>query len=266
MLQARRADIDLKDVLRDGNSGRVHSRYRSTTNLVDGEGNWWAVVNPRVEAAPRALSLCAPIDHSAGTGDVWRIEDRALCMGAFHIALNGIQYAGLKVSTAPVSQRAVDSTAQLCAAMPAKPTDPFAQHADGLARHRFETDLLRCTSTASLQAAVTSLIGLGSGLTPIGDDLISGLLLASATPHTTWHRRRCTLVDAVTQQLHQTHPISANYLRDACQAKAPSCVGELRRNLSNPSTTLTTNLKQVWDLGSSSGPALVAGLLAGLKH
>lgn len=259
------ADADLSKILVEGWNGTVHSRYRSTTNLIDDRGFRCAIINPEQGLAPRALTLERAINHLDETGDKFEVKSGFLNVGNCQFNLGEARFINLDICTQPLNLSAYSQVRDRKPQPKSETTDPFAQAADTLAYHRFETQLLRATTVEEVTTAVEKLIGLGSGLTPTGDDLIAGLLLAAHTPTSQWHRALGILCEAVAENLGQTNPISAGYLRDAAVGKARSSLLEFRINLSNPTDNLCDTLQQVWNLGSSSGPALVQGMLAGLN-
>lgn len=121
---------------------------------------------------------------------------------------------------------------------------------------------------AALDEAVCALLGLGMGLTPSGDDVLTGLVLALHLPQSPYHERFDDLRDVLKRHLHRTHVISAAFIRDALcgEVGAPMqsfiCLlygdyaekGERDRTIH----ALTT-------LGHSSGYDLLSGILAGLS-
>ena len=60
-----------------------------------------------------------------------------------------------------------------------------------------------------LDTAVCSLLGLGQGLTPSGDDFLAGIALALHLPQSPYHERLDDLRNALLRHLHRTHAISA---------------------------------------------------------
>ncbi|MFC6287494.1 DUF2877 domain-containing protein [Nocardioides sp. GCM10027113] len=104
-------------------------------------------------------------------------------------------------------------------------------------------------------AAVARLVGHGSGLTPLGDDLVAGFLatsraLGTATPD----------VDrAVRDHLSRTTLLSATLLDCALHGEA---LPELRAWLTTPGPAAAERTAALLAVGHTSG----AGLLAGARH
>jgi hypothetical protein len=111
-----------------------------------------------------------------------------------------------------------------------------------------------------LSEAVRSLIGLGEGLTPAGDDLLGGLALILRAQGS---ERLTPLVHAVTGCSHQTHPISAAHLFEALHGRptAPALQavqGVFSGDLARVEAACT-------QLGHTSGWDMLAGMLLGLS-
>ncbi|MGD6756320.1 DUF2877 domain-containing protein [Streptomyces sp. BH105] len=127
-----------------------------------------------------------------------------------------------------------------------------------------------------LHAAITQLLGLGPGLTPSGDDFLSGLALLAAQPGSrtagyvtaarevldrhpdrTTRLSRTTLREALRGRVRQSlldvlHPLLAPDARTAPAA------AELSRRLRPP-------VDRVLAIGHTSGADLLSGLLSGLR-
>lgn len=106
--------------------------------------------------------------------------------------------------------------------------------------------------------AVRTLVGLGPGLTPSGDDALSGALLTlRATGHDQAGRR---LAGAMRRTWHRTTSISASLLDAAARGYATPAVTDLFRAVSaGDAAAVTRCLPAVLAVGHSSGADLVAG-------
>jgi hypothetical protein len=112
--------------------------------------------------------------------------------------------------------------------------------------------------------AATLLVGLGPGLTPSGDDLLGGLLLAlsargeTALRDALWHALAAEVDDL-------TVPPSAMHLSAAADGMGTEVVHALiDALLRGDASAMTTALPPVLGLGATSGADLVAGLAIGL--
>ena len=116
------------------------------------------------------------------------------------------------------------------------------------------------------------LIGLGLGLTPTGDDYLTGLLLALQLNH----KLRETIIEAIFDALldksilHATNLLSQQQIYFALHGEAkPSLLSLIQvcqtpevGNLSSASIQLL--VEEVLSIGSTSGYDLLTGVLAGL--
>lgn len=115
-----------------------------------------------------------------------------------------------------------------------------------------------------LARAATLLVGLGPGLTPSGDDVLGGLMLAlTASGHT---NLRDALWDAIAPELDAlTVPISAMHLSAAADGLAGAAMHALLDALLTDSPDLEEKLATAADHGHTSGWDAVAGLVLGLE-
>ena len=89
-----------------------------------------------------------------------------------------------------------------------------------LAKLRADMPGWLCGSSDLKASPVQSLIGLGAGLTPSGDDLLGGILI---TCHRLGERRRAAELDGMLRPLldERTNPISAAHLKAASAGLGP---------------------------------------------
>jgi hypothetical protein len=127
------------------------------------------------------------------------------------------------------------------------------------------------TGADTLDEALTSLIGLGPGLTPLADDILCGLLAAGSVlgkpfPCFAFHRLRRDIAPAIQKRAPSaTTGQSAAYL---CSAATGDRFGMLDALMAAIYTRdvakLDTSLAQVMDTGHSSGSGLVLGVLCAM--
>jgi hypothetical protein len=119
---------------------------------------------------------------------------------------------------------------------------------------------------AGLAAAVRDLVGRGPGLTPAGDDVLAGALvaLAAVTPP---GAARGALARLVRAEVHRTTPVSAALLEEAALGRAVPQVVDLVRALGRPGddARLRSAVDALVAVGHTSGTALGHGLVAGLR-
>ena len=134
----------------------------------------------------------------------------------------------------------------------------------GRARAELARLLERHPCPVPVGGSVGDLLGLGPGLTPAGDDVLAGLLVAL-------HRRddlRAPLADEVSRlSPSRTTALSAALLRHAAAGTAVTAVLDLADALAGHGTDdgLVEALARLLMVGSSSGTALAHGLLRGAR-
>jgi hypothetical protein len=119
------------------------------------------------------------------------------------------------------------------------------------------------------QSALAQLIGLGTGLTPGGDDFLVGYLAGLwCTVRDSLERRRFVskLSQAVIHLSGQTNDISRTYLYHAAHGQVSSRLEALARAISKPQSPgqLLTVAESAMQSGHTSGTDAVTGLLFGL--
>ncbi len=187
------------------------------------------VTSRRAVGVPAAIATTLPRLPRTAPGSPARIHDDLL-----HVA-------GLAVGV----DRLVDTAA---------PSLPDARAAAGLlagclpdldaVRRQLPADALSRLAQG-LPTAVRSLLGLGDGLTPVGDDVLAGWLVTARAAG----RDPAPVAAAVTAEAHRTTALSATLLADAADGQ---CLPELR--------TLLLELRALRD------PASAVDRLAGVGH
>jgi hypothetical protein len=112
-----------------------------------------------------------------------------------------------------------------------------------------------------------ALVGLGSGLTPSGDDFLGGILFAIKALQSYY-------LNAISIGLHfpienygsRTHPISLALLKDLADGSAVEPLHHILNNLlaGNSINSIHSYVSQLTDIGHSTGWDLLTGLLTGL--
>lgn len=123
--------------------------------------------------------------------------------------------------------------------------------------------------TEAALAAARGLIGLGLGLTPSGDDFITGLILTLTTADRA-PGSRVKGIDAfgrgmVDQAAGRTTPVSLEQLRYAAQGEAEQVIAEAAIALLWARNPLRPAIEALLDLGSSSGGDLLTGICMAVK-
>lgn len=112
-------------------------------------------------------------------------------------------------------------------------------------------------------AITTHLIGRGKGLTPSGDDLLVAYLFVM---NILWQERAQKLASALDQTLSTTD-VSSNYLKTCIEGYVSSPIYNLYTVMKQQPTSqsLETAIKQILQIGHTSGKDMGLGLLLGLK-
>ncbi|MFG2660851.1 DUF2877 domain-containing protein [Streptomyces sp. NPDC048425] len=122
------------------------------------------------------------------------------------------------------------------------------------------TDLrhaLHADEASEVRRAARALVGLGPGLTPSGDDILCGALLASRA----WGGPLTPLAEAVTDASLRTPLLSAALLRHAVRGECVPQAHAFLRALSGD-CDLEPALRELLDVGHHSGGDLARGVLA----
>jgi len=118
--------------------------------------------------------------------------------------------------------------------------------------------------------AVDSLIGLGSGLTPSGDDLLVGYvagLWCTSKDKTERGQFISSLAETIFQLSHKTNDISRTYLYHAARGQVSSRLANLAEGIcrGNEPKHLHEMAETAMSVGHTSGMEAVSGLLVGLS-
>lgn len=118
--------------------------------------------------------------------------------------------------------------------------------------------LLARDGAKSVPASLATLIGLGPGLTPSGDDFVGGALVALHTLGE--HERAAALAAWLRPQIHRTHPISAAHLAAACEGLAGEALHACIDDIANARDP-RAGLERIAAIGHTSGWDALAGVL-----
>ena len=124
---------------------------------------------------------------------------------------------------------------------------------------------LRDNDLPRAYAAGSLLIGLGSGLTPAGDDFLSGLAVVCAMPGGHVHTFQPFLAGLVADHEERTNTLSFTTMQEAVQGRVRQRIVDLLDAVSAgdlPSIPALT--RRVIAIGSTSGTDMLTGMQAGL--
>lgn len=288
LVDAVSVDARLADLLpTDGRNGLVHSVHERVVNVLTPDGLLCCLSTADLDDAPRTVRI--PAD--AWSRIAWH-EGDAVCFLPGELRHRGT-YAATTVALATAT-RWEPAEADLSALSPAHLHDaaavierhlpppahrsPFeAASADVLARR---TDLLgsalRAQDRAATTAAARSLIGLGFGLTPSGDDILTGLatLAAAAGMHLAAAIPALAAavdgIDGVPLETLTT-PVSAATLTEAVAGRARARVHDLVATIATTdpaapalADAVADAVIRVREIGHTSGTDILTGVRLGL--
>ena len=285
--RALSVDVCLTRLLARGEiAARVHSIFDRVINVMAPDGQLISLCSRANDDAPWSLR----VDVDDWTS--WVVEPGAMVHAnrdavilpgdAPRIDLVGAQAwealaTPLTSNTTQLTDRALELAAIIRlagvagGALPVPATDPFAT----LVAARIRTGLADVVAgelagrVDRVEAAAASLLGLGPGLTPAGDDVLTGLALMVARPGS----RSTTVLPALRNvlQVHtnRTTALSRATLSAALDGGAPQRLIDLLDTLVSPDDHEPLLLRQRADrvirIGHTSGTDIACGVLAGIE-
>lgn len=263
-------------------TGRVHSVHRRAANILIGD-LLIAVVSAELDDAPWSIRL-SPADWA-------RLDLRE---GAVAVAdADGIRIdsptggQAIRIrSGAPWMPDAVDlaglSAGDLIAAhgtlalfTPSAPQTPFGRASTSLLSagiERLRDAVADSTSTGTgisterIAAAVARLIGLGEGLTPSGDDVLTGFSFLASHRGMRLNRIVPALAAGVESHASSTTLLSIATIRSALSARGRQSMHDLSRALhTRDSRAFGDAAARILAIGHSSGADLLTGMRLALE-
>ncbi|WP_327087913.1 DUF2877 domain-containing protein [Nonomuraea sp. NBC_01738] len=127
-------------------------------------------------------------------------------------------------------------------------------------RERLEAAIL-AADQAAVRQGILALLGLGPGLTPAGDDFLTGLALVSALSGSRLGPFAGALREVLAVHQKRTTPLSATTIAEALDGRARASLHTLLDTL--PHHDLAP-ARRVLAIGHTSGTDILSGLAAGL--
>ena len=125
---------------------------------------------------------------------------------------------------------------------------------------------LRRGDPSGITSAAIPLLGLGEGLTPSGDDILTGVAFLSAQRGMRLHGARGSLAAALDAGAERTTPLSSAAIRHALHARAPQSLHALVQALrDDDATRIGAAARQVATIGHTSGTDLLTGVRLALR-
>ena len=277
MYPIQRTTALVRQLLSARTTGTVHSVYRKTINL-SFDGTLVALQTAGSPLSPiRLITTLAgqEMSHlpvSAGlpvslTADTIHLAETAFCLDA-------AETVDTRLMPVPES-RLPSLTAQICSVLKhsAKggfrnllfPTEHSTQLGEQLVLVAAENHMNLCSQELCLfhyttaAHSLSSLIGLGIGLTPSGDDFLCGVLAGLILRNGTDHPFSAALQEQITQKLPDTNDISRAFLHCALQGQFSEAICSLRH--ASDAAQLSAAFSAI---GHSSGMDTLCGILYAL--
>ena len=277
MYPIQRTTALVRQLLSARTTGTVHSVYRKTINL-SFDGTLVAL-----QAAGSPLSPISLITTLAGqemshlpvsaglpvslTADTIHLAETAFCLDA-------AETVDTRLMPVPES-RLPSLTAQICSVLKhsAKggfrnllfPTEHSTQLGEQLVLAAAENHMNLCSQELCLfhyttaAHSLSSLIGLGIGLTPSGDDFLCGVLAGLILRNCTSHPFSLALQEQIVQKLPDTNDISRAFLNCALQGQYSEAVCSLCHAAEEAQLSAAFSA-----IGHSSGMDTLCGILYAL--
>ena len=287
VLTARSGDAIFLETLRaHGFRGRVHSVFERVINLESDCGQLWTLAGRGFDNAPNTLIVdtpelahfaiargasCARLDHDElrigaslrvafGAASGWRESPLVypIDVSALRTNLRQIEFALAKDGTAG-------------GFLPASEFESASLRAANTLLKQQATRLVDALSHGDLVAAGESaikLVGLGPGLTPSGDDYLTGLFAVLNIQGSPAYRFRgfCNAIVATAEADKLTNAISFSALKMAAEGRVRESIVTLLRDLMyGKASSLNASLSRVLAIGSTSGTDIVSGIVSGFK-
>jgi len=258
--------------------GTVHSVFERALNIEWGTRGWSSLLLPPLP--PNPWSVQVPNLPDVRRGERCRISRNEITFGAraFRIRLDRAEPKDLRVNTVAadrhrlreqcrylrdcVRECKVPSSFLHCLCDPEKRMSRLEREDPFLERGTELIDAARQAETPADRARhLQSLVGLGLGLTPAGDDFLAGYLAASllsdrARADRVWLTEALPLLART-----RTTEVGARMLEAACRDEFALPVIELIESLTRSRNELVRAAEELLALGGTSGADTLAGVL-----
>ncbi|MFC5402660.1 DUF2877 domain-containing protein [Cohnella soli] len=264
--------------------GSVHSVFERTLNIADATtGELYTIANHAVDNGPNTLVTELDRCSTLGLAAHDRVISENQCLiveGKLEISVVGAEpwHAVLPaypreqerlLANVQVAKRHIDAFGQNGGMLKSvAPVSSFEAETRRLLAER-SSHLLAELAAGRWRDAIPSalgLVGLGPGLTPSGDDYLTGLFTAFNLPNSPlWSGRPfCSEVVAGASEL--TNPISFITMKKAADGQVrESIIRFVQAAVEGIPEETTERLAEVLRIGSSSGTEIALGLIHGLE-
>jgi hypothetical protein len=259
--------------------GHVLAVFERACDLTDADGEVIALVPPQVGDGPLniVVSADASLFHRARPGTTVTLDAERVMARDWRVVLTGAvvwepcpDWDALRARRAAIGSRLpllrdlslrYAPTGSLLALLdPSAPTDRRTESI--LTRAQRDAAVLRAGwegDPQHLQEAVAGLAGLGTGLTPAGDDFLGGAMLWAWLTHAT-PKTLCRIVVQATTA--RTTTLSAALLRAAARGECSAPWHTLLATLcEGPETEIEAAVRRILAQGATSGADSLGGFL-----
>lgn len=259
-IQIKQSTFFANNLLKTYNEWTVHSIYRKTVNLQNGS-NLIALQANHSPLSP--ISLITSYDEDTFAELPFVIAQK---VNISNLDLSSTEFFNTQLTPSPeiicemtpVIKKVIESSQangfNLIFSKSPKVNDDFLLLA---ASKKLEeiTLLLKAQKWQESSEKLTSLIGLGIGLTPSGDDFLCGFLAGMILKGKDQHPLYTLLRQSILNSLERTNPISQAFLHCACQKQfsLTTC------NIKN-SPSFDRLFQDIQSIGHSSGADTLCGV------
>lgn len=264
-------------------NGRIHSVFNKTVNIVNETGNIYTLAIPSVFDGPQLIKVPVEswlfLEHVISNKVTYQ-NNRLVLAGELEILLEDAKVIPkFEIDyLEEVSLETLSKVNQIQLELQ-KSLDTV-----GFYRQTFPTEIEKVTydfllmgsklltvgivtnDRKKIELGVKKLIGLGHGLTPSGDDYLTGfsLILNSNEKN---KKRTFIYNEILRKEMKQTNLISQNQLKLAINKQALKPIIQLINQLNKePNSSLVQEyLLEIISIGSSSGSDILFGILEGIK-
>ncbi|MBI3537097.1 MAG: DUF2877 domain-containing protein [Chloroflexi bacterium] len=260
MIQATCIGQPLARFLQTPRASRVVARFDSTLQLESDDGQLWAITarnnagafRAQVSEIPRAEigeEICLRYDSAA------RFDPRpARRFLTSNQKRNAARLIAREIHDLPDALGAWEEIANVFV---------IARSAEGVTKQTpSHTGIASLTSFARNDVIVHRLLGRGPGLTPTGDDFLQAWLVTLASGDEIDRRAFHSRARVIAPDLSRTTKMSAQFLREALNGWA---FGALKDLLDDLPRVNASRVKNLLNIGASSGTAYALGVLFGLS-
>lgn len=263
-------DRDVLTTFVPGMRGRVHSAFRSVVNVATESPELFSLTAASVARAPRAVQVCLDrLDgHGIAVGDDVSSDGHTLRIGesVVVVVLGTPVWEERRSDSAPMAGRL--STLDGLLTAPAAVCDLSAFDVAVAERVQGGVEALRtavlANSAADVRTAAASLVGLGVGLTPTGDDVLTGAAFVASRLGGSLDLVHDAVAAVVESEA--TNDISLTAMRCALRGRAVQPIEDLYAWLCGAGTHNPHDLvADVLAIGHTSGADLALGLLTAVR-